>query len=118
MKFRYNRHIYPKSAVIKAAYHFTDMAYVHLDCTDEYFIVEISAKKGKKVDESEFENELLSQTARYEIYQQTKEIREISLARAMASSVVEEETGSEDSNNKSLEEDVPIDDILKDWFQK
>lgn len=113
MTFKYNREIYPRTALIKAAYHFTDVAYLHLDCDRNYYLVIIEPKKGHQVKEQDFENEILAQLARYEIFRQTREIREISLARAMASSVVQEKTSD---NSSEGDEDIPADTILKDWF--
>jgi His-Xaa-Ser system protein HxsD len=88
MTYKYNKNLYPKSALIKSAYHFTDSAYIHLACDEDYYIVSIELKDENIIDEKSFENEMLAQTARYEIFQQTKNIREISLARALASSVI------------------------------
>ena len=63
----------------------------------------------------EFENEILAQSARHEIYLQTKNIRELMLARAVATSVVapknEDESSTSESNHEFSE-----DEILKDWF--
>lgn len=114
MRFTYKKELYPKAALIKAAYHFTDAAYLHLDADETYYIVTIEAKEGHNLDSRDFENEILAQIARYEVFQQTKDIREISLARALASSVVDTagEPGPSDEN------DVDADKILKDWFQK
>ena len=114
MKHRFNKELYPKVCILKAAYHFTDRAYFHLDISDEYYVVEITPKEGFNLGEQEFENELLAQSVRYEIYQQTREIRKMTLARALATSVVE--TAEEDSE---LEAEKPItseDQILQDWF--
>ena len=114
MRFTYRKELYPKAALIKAAYHFTDAAYLHLDADDEYFIVSLDVKDGCSLDPRDFEDEMLAQIARYEVFLQTKDIREISLARALASSVVVTagEPGSPDEN------DVAAEEILKDWFQE
>lgn len=64
----------------------------------------------------EFENEMLAQAVRYQVYLQTHTIREILMARAMSSTI----TGS----NTELEKDeLPdsienLDSILMDWFEK
>ena len=47
-QFKYNRELYSKVALIKAAYNFTDRAYVHLDADEKYYYVSISAKNGKE----------------------------------------------------------------------
>ncbi len=111
MRFFYRKEIYPRIAVIKAAYHFTDVAYLHLDCDEECYIVDIVPKEGKNVEERDFENQILAQVARNEIYKQTKGIREIALARALASSVVENDDEDEDTD-----ENIPAKFILNNWF--
>ena len=53
MKFR--KELYPKIALIKAAYNFTDEAYVHLDADDEYYYVSLAPKRSDcKVSEQRF----------------------------------------------------------------
>jgi hypothetical protein len=85
-----------------------------LDCNEDYYIVSIEPKTENVIDEKSFENEMLAQTARHEIFQQTKNIREISLARALASSVIEED---EMVNISDSENDYNVDEIIKDWFE-
>lgn len=111
MKFR--KELYSKVSLIKAAYNFTDQAYVHLDADKEYFYVSIEPKHaGYEISEPDFINEMLTQSVRHEVYQQTKNIRELLLARAMASSViVDEHLVEEDQGNAFTESE-----ILKDWF--
>ncbi len=93
--FKYHSQLYSQTALIKAAYNFSDRAYIHLDFEDPYFLVEIEEKTSEEpIAFEEFENEMLAQNVRHEIYLQTKELREILTARAMATSVVMQ---SEDS---------------------
>lgn len=115
-QLRYNRELYSKAALIKAAYNFTDRAYVHLDADQTYYYVTISAKaESKEPSSEEFENEILAQSARHEIYLQTKNIRELMLARAVATSVV---APTEEGEQDTVEEnDFTEDEILKDWFE-
>ena len=112
---KFSKELYSRTALIKAAYNFTDMAYIHLDADDHYYYVFISAKEdGKSISEKDFINEMLSQSVRHVVYKQTKNIRELMLARAMASSVMLNE------NYDSLEdenEEFSEDEILKDWFK-
>lgn len=113
LKFR--RELYSKVALIKAAYNFTDEAYIHLDADEKYYFVYIQPKNAQhKITNEVFENEILSQSVRHEIYLQTKNIRELMLARAVATSVV----ASEDSFEYDLKpkESFSEDEILKDWF--
>ena len=63
--------------------------------------------------EQEFINEMLTQSVRHEVYQQTKNIRELLLARAMATSVVVDEELVDDSETDDA---FSENDILKDWF--
>ena len=116
-QLKYNRELYSKTALIKAAYNFTDRAYLHLDADKNYYYVSISTKDGQpEVTDQEFENEILAQSARHEIYLQTKNIRELMLARAVATSVVapREKAAETDSENTHT---FSEDEILKDWFE-
>ena len=47
-QLKYNRELYSKIALIKAAYNFTDRAYVHLDADEKYYYVSLNAKNEKK----------------------------------------------------------------------
>lgn len=112
--FQFHKSLYPKIAILKAAYTFTDRAYIHLDADDNYYYVRIEPKDDHEpLDEQSFTNEMISQSLRHEVYQETKNIRELMLARAMATTVIAEpapeivtppETGFSES------------EILKDWF--
>lgn len=113
MEFRYNKELYPKEVLIKAAFHFLDVAYVHLDCTNTEYFVRMNAKPNCDIDENEFDNEILSQLARHTIYEQTKEIRALTLARALGSSVVVHN----DEDDRIMQDSINADHILKDWFE-
>lgn len=79
-QLKFNRELYSKVVLIKAAYNFTDSAYIHLDADDEYYYVSIESKEPTVViSENDFVNEMLSQAVRHEIYLQTKTIRELML---------------------------------------
>ena len=115
---KFKKELYPKEAVMKAAYHFIDKSYIHVDYSDGDFIIEIISKNENNDDSIalEFENELLAQAVRYQVYTQTHTIREILMARAMSSTI----TGS----NSELEQALPsknadsLESILTDWFEK
>lgn len=111
---RFRRELYSKIALLKAAYNFTDRAYIHLDADDTYFIVSVENKSGMNpVTEQEFINEILTQSVRHEVYMQTKNIRELLLARSMATSVV-----IDNEINPEIQEDIfTEEEILKDWFE-
>lgn len=113
-EFKFNKELYSKTALLKAAYNFTDIAYLHLDVDDKYYYVDIEKKSNKKeINEIEFENEILTQSVRHEVYLQTKNIRELLLARAVATSVV---TSEEYENEEFQEKEFTENEILKDWF--
>ena len=112
---KFNRELYSKIALIKAAYNFTDVAYVHLDADNNYYYVNILPKEGySDVADEVFENEILAQSVRHEVYLQTKNIRELMLARAVATSVIasEEQPEYDEQSQDTFSED----EILKDWF--
>ena len=71
--------------------------------------------ENQEVSEKEFENEILAQSARHEIYLQTKNIRELMLARAVATSVV---ASTEKNAELDTEDEIEYneDEILRDWF--
>ncbi len=111
---KFHKELYSKIALIKAAYNFTDVAYVHLDADEDYYYVTIEPKqKGNEVSEQTFLNEMLTQSVRHEVYQQTKNIRELMLARAMATSVIVQEDMVDDDETEDM---FSENEILKDWF--
>lgn len=113
-QFRFSKELYSKVALIKAAYNFTDNAYIHLDADDNYFYVTIESKQHDCIiSEKEFINEMLTQSVRHEVYQQTKNIRELLLARAMATSVIVDEALVDDPDCGEV---FGENEILKDWF--
>lgn len=115
---KFKKELYPKEAVMKAAYHFIDKSYLHVDYSDGDYIIEIISKNEKNDDSIalEFENELLAQAVRYQVYTQTHTIREILMARAMSSTI----TGSNSALERSVSsENVDnLERILTDWFEK
>ena len=44
MRIQYDKEFYSKEALLKAAYHFTDRAYVYLGVEDGSFFVDFTAK--------------------------------------------------------------------------
>ena len=75
-QIKFNRELYSKTALIKAAYNFTGRAYVHLNADEHDYYVFIQPKdNNSEISNKEFENEILAQSVRHEIYLQTKNIR-------------------------------------------
>ena len=118
IELKFKQELYPKEAVMKAAYHFIDRCYIHVDVIDGEYVIEIIKKKESEEDltEYEFENELLAQAVRYQVYSQTHTIREILMARAMSSTITG--SGTEYEKASCPENLDSLENILEDWFDK
>ena len=117
MIYSFSKEIYPLSALLKAAYKYTDSSYIHLDTTQDCYVVDIRPKKGmKNIDLDLFQNEMIAQTVRKVVADDTKRIRELLLARAFSSTVIEERP--EESTQCGTCSSQNIQDILTDWFEK
>lgn len=115
MQFKFKKDLYPQIALLKAAYNYTDKAYLHLDSDDSYFYVNIEMKAGQDaINEKAFQNEILTQSLRHEVFKETKNIRELLMARAMASTVINE--GSSGENVEEDRSEFQESEIIKDWF--
>ena len=113
---KYSKEIYDKDVFIKACYAFTDIAYLHLSADDKNYYVEIIPKRD--VDKSEeihrkLENELIFQQTRKIVSRRTKSLREMIVARALASTII-----NEDEQHVEEEQVFSADNILKDWFEE
>lgn len=114
MKYHFSKEIYSKEALIKAAYRYTDKAFLHLDIEKDEYIVNIEAKGGvDSITEKEFQNTLLAEMVRLCVSDRTKNVRELILARAFSSTIIEDE-----SIEPPAENDYDIDSILTDWFEE
>lgn len=117
----FDKDFYPKEALLKAAYAFSDQAYFHLSQDEVNYIVDFVLKDSATTTEQKLclkiKNELLAQTVRLQVYHQTKNVREIILARAMASTIVGDSI-SEIDKAPAHSEDFNMDKILNDWFEK
>ena len=114
MKYRFSKEIYSKEALLKSAYRFTDIAYLHLDTDEEYYYVTIELKNtNTSISEQEFQNALLAEMVRLCVSHQTKNVRELILARAFSSTIIEEVPIEQPPEN-----DYNINEILTDWFDK
>lgn len=115
MQIKLNKELYPKEVVLKTADFFVDKYYMSLDTDNKYYLIDIEGKDGNiQTDiEKQFINEALVQSARYSVMQQTKNIRELILGRALASTIIDDsDTGFVDDENINSE------DILHNWFDK
>lgn len=118
-EMRFKKELYSKIALLKAAYNYTDRAYLHLDADDQYYFVRYKMKNSEDaISHEDFLNEMLAQSIRHEIYCRTKNIRELIYARAMASSVVFDDNLEPDDGEPADEQSFSEDEILKDWFDE
>jgi len=83
--------IYPRQVVVAAAYLFLDRCYVRLDRAPKRQ-VQVRLKGKKKLAQArlkelahEFENELLHQLIRHKVAEQTEQLREVIVGRALLS---------------------------------
>ena len=112
MIIEFSKDIYVKEALIKAAYSFTDRAYIKLGQSDDHYIFEYRFKEDCHFDPGEVENEMLFQTARHQVFLETNELRKIIVARAMASTIVGDKMIDE---SEGTEEENEI-ELLRNWF--
>lgn len=114
--------IYPAECVIKAAYAFLDKAYVHIDEDDKCWIVILEAKATQLISQRElqqkFENELIAQSVRLAVFKRTHTLREMLLARAVSSSLIDGEEMIEPiDTDEQINQDEQLQHILKDWYE-
>ena len=123
MRIRYDKEFYSKEALLKAAYHFTDKAYVYLGVEDDSFFVDFALKDDVSFDkeklENEFKNQLLAQVIHQTVSKETTVLRELLVARALSSTMVDEGISS-DAAESPMTEDAQdeLDAIAKDWFDE
>ena len=116
---KYSKELYSKDVLMKAAYAFTDRLYIHLDADETHYKVQLISKSEKDKNEeelyAEFENELIAQETRRMIAEQTKNVREMIVARALSSTIV---NNVEEDNIDLLknEDTYAAEEILQDWF--
>lgn len=111
---KYSKEIYSKEVLLKAAFAFTDKMYIHLDADETYYIVKLTSKTGSDEEAmySQFENELITQETRKVVAERTRFIREMIVARALSSTIINKEI------EDKAEQDFKADEILTDWFDQ
>lgn len=110
-----SKELYPNEVILKASHFFTDKYYITLDVDDKYYYISFEPIDGKMEKDvlKEFSNEVITQATRYKIMQETKNIRELILGRALASTIID------DSDSGFIDdENINADDILINWFEK
>ena len=121
MRILYSKELYSKKALLKAAYHFTDNYYIYVGVEDNSFFVDFSTKDESLIDsdklQNQFKNEILAQVIHQSISNETSDLRKLLVARALSSTMVDEEdpvdNEPETMNEESLNE---LSAIAKDWY--
>lgn len=117
MEIKFSKSIYSIEQILRAAYVFTDQAYIHLDDDEKYIYVYMDAKEQSDLSniQGELKNEVLAQVLRESISVRTKSIRDLIFQRAMSSSMIVPDNYFSDLQ---FEECLAVDlePILKDWF--
>ena len=116
MLIKISKDIYSKGVLLKTAYSFTDEYYVKLDQKNNFYVISIDSKNGvlNSNIEKEFCNELILQATRESILEKTSTIRELVLARAFASTIVDT------SNDVITDEKESVDGthVFEDWYKE
>ena len=114
--FTYDTTIYSREVLVKAAFRFIDQSYIHLDKIDDRYIVEIKNKEGKEaISKERYDEEMLLQLARFVVAEKTKDIRKMTIARAFASTIIDDRKQVDEDDD--LQKIQVSEDILKDWFE-
>ena len=115
MELHFDKDIYDRRALLKAAFRFTDRCYIHLRQDEARWIVCWREKDGKRVDFGEFENELIAQSLRLQLLEESAELRKLLLARAMASTVIQEAPVPSGEDGAAGQDESQI---LRGWFDE
>ncbi len=120
--FLVSKNMYLPQVVLKASYAFISDVYIHIDELKESWIISFSPK-NEYTDVSAFpglfENELISQAVRWNVYQQTHSVRELLMARAMTSTMIDDADPLERvSAAQSDVDSEELNTILTNWFER
>ncbi|WP_026886845.1 His-Xaa-Ser system protein HxsD [Clostridium beijerinckii] len=122
--FYLSKDIYDVKTIMKTAYNFIEEFYIILNYINDNIEVILEGKSRKNSNEmekyqGEFYNELLRQNVRYIVAQDTKNIRELVMGRALYDTCIEyEDNVQEDElNEKNADLNDQL-DILVNWFDK
>lgn len=109
MELAFSKGIYDKSALLKAVYSFTEVAYLHLSQDDKNWYVSWHNKPGETLPSEAFENALIEQQLRKELLHESRDLRTVLLARAMASTLVETSSNADETlSNPAVSTDAPF----------
>ena len=89
MRLKFDKSLYDKQVLLRAAYSFIDRVYIHIEQDQQYWYVSWKPKDSIDIDSAMFENELITQALRTQVLRETSEIRKLALARAFASTIID-----------------------------
>ncbi len=115
--------VYPLEAVVKSAYLFLDRCYILLYHDAEGTLrVRLKCTSRTRADihtiVDEFLNELLNQSLRYQIAKETRNLRELIMARALYSECLDTTSFNREGTEEKDEFAEDALDIGKDWFNQ
>ena len=118
-----DKEVYPLEATMKTAYMFLDRCYVFLfHDTDGMLRVRLKLKSQHLAELSElgdeFMNELLNQSVRHRVATETKNLRELIMARALYSGCLETTLPDEPVHDEGETFEADTLGICKDWFEQ
>lgn len=115
-EFRVKKELYPLKAIYRAVYLFLDEYYIGLDMDGDDIIIRFTGKDGQ-IDRDRvgtFQNELLNQSLKLTISEDTRNLRELIVTRALYSAFIPEEHVEETEE----EETFDLDEIAKAWYDE
>ena len=128
IKIILNADIYPVVVIEKTVSSFLDRAVIKLEKKNAEIIVKFILNDNENIDISniivEFYNKLLEESLRYNISRETKELRELIVARALYSTCIEIDNAenkdkiNKDESLESGQKDYTLEEIAVNWFEK
>lgn len=118
-----SKELYPLITIKKAIANYLDYVYIKLEELSKNVILKIQLKNENGDLEKvvgEFYNELLRESLRYDIANETKNLRELIIARALYTTCIDVDCENIDEMNsdksKTYEEEFDINEIAVNWF--
>lgn len=120
--FSVKKDIYPLKAIYRAAYLLTDEYYIGIDQNSDEYLVFFSGKERtadgrmKAVDFEDvgrFQNELLDQSMKLAIGNDTRQIRDLIVTRALYSAFIPQEEPEEEETDSN--EEYNLEEIAEAW---
>lgn len=122
LSMRISKELYSSTVVLKAAYSFLERCYIHIEDDGSDWVISAKQKDETETSEQlmvELENELIAQAVRERVITQTKSIREVLMARAMSSTLIDTEDSVKRIEAESGDiSDAELKSILTSWFDK